>query len=205
MARHLSLETVIDKNRISSTVVYLTLARIEIIDEDTGQIAEIIRLARNDETVTYKGEVYDKAWFEFSTEETADGVPSISVSVQDPTGAVMAKADQHDGGVGWRIRFMVVSSARLNEDAEIEELVFVKSSKAKDYGIDLTLGARNPLTQKFPARTQWRDKCPWAFKGAICGYTGTAKTCDYSLGGENGCAAKGNSERFGGFPGIRAR
>lgn len=205
MPKHMSIATVIDKNRIASTNSFITLAEIEVVNVDTGELEETIYLANNNEDIDYQGNTYTATSFDFEITETAEGVPDLNVVFKDPTGGVMQKAETHNGGVGWKVRFKIVNSGNLAQPAEIEEFVYIIGAKANDYSIEFTLGARNPLAQTFPRRIQWRDRCPWIFKSNECGYSGPVSTCDYTLQGPNGCAAKSNQKRFGGFPGIRPR
>ncbi|MDX5412902.1 MAG: DUF1833 family protein [Rhodobacterales bacterium] len=205
MPKHLTLGTVVEKNRIASAVAFILLAEIEVRDAVTGAFIETIRLARNNENLTHMGNVYQATSFDFTSEETAEGAPEVTCVFQDQTGAVLARCEEHSGGVGWKVRFKLVSSDDLAAPAEIEELVYVLSTKAQNYNVEFTLGAANPLARRFPRNIQWRDKCRWRFRSTECGYTGGALTCDYTLQGDNGCSVKGNSLRFGGLPGIRPR
>lgn len=205
MPKHLSLGTVVEKNRIASPNTFVTLAEIDVIDDQTGTFVETKYLANNNEDVAYQGNTYTAVGFEFDIEETSEGVPEVKLSLQDPSGSVMSQAEAYSGGVGWKVRFKLVNSGDLTLPPEIEEMVYIIGSKAKNYAIDFTLGARNPLAQRFPRRLQWRDRCSWTYKGKECGYTGAMPSCDYTLQGPNGCAAHGNTRRFGGFPGIRKR
>lgn len=205
MAKHLSLETVIEKNKIASKEAFIILAEIEVTDETTGVYLETVRLARNNEDISHQGNVYKAVQFEFDATETSDGVPDLSVAIQDPTQAVMAKCEEHGGGIGWKVRFKLVNSADIEADPEIEEMVYIIATSAQSYSVEFSLGARNPLAQRFPRNLQWRDKCGWTFKGDGCRYSGPETFCDYTLQGPNGCSVKANTLRFRGLPGIRPR
>ena len=205
MPKHLSIETVIEKNRIASTTAFVMLIEVGVINEVTGILDETIYLARNNEDITYQGHVYTATAFDFNIEESSENIPEVSVSIQDPTGAVMSRAEQYSGGVGWKVRFKYINTGNLTLEPEIEEMVYVVGATAQTYSMDFTLGARNPLSQRFPRRMQWRDRCSWVYKGDECGYTGGETFCDYTLQGPDGCGVKGNTLRFGGFPGIRPR
>ena len=205
MPKHLSLATVVEKNKIASTVAFIMLLEVDVVSNVTGLVIETQYLARNNEDVTYQGQVYTSTAFKFEVEESAEGVPEVSVVINDPTGRVMSKVEAYGGGVGWKVRMKYVNTGNLDQPPEIEELVYILATKAENYVVEFTLGARNPLSQRFPRRMQWRDRCGWVYKGAECGYAGPEATCDYSLQGGNGCSAKGNEHRFGGLPGIRPR
>lgn len=205
MAKHLSLATVVEKNRIASKEAFIVLCEIEVSDDVTGAYVETIRLARNNEDILYQGETYIAVHFDFDAQETSEGVPELTVSIQDPSQAVMAKCEQYDGGIGWKVRFKLINTGDMTAPAEIEEMVYVIAASAQDYAVEFNLGARNPLAQRFPRNLQWRDKCGWVYKGEGCKYTGPETFCDYTLQGLDGCSVKGNTLRFRGLPGIRPR
>lgn len=205
MPKHLSLATVVEKNRVASVNAFVMLAEIDVVNPTSGVVTETLYLARNNENITYQGNTYTATFFEFDVEETSEGVPEVTVRIQDMSGSVMKRTEEHNGGVGWPVRFKYVNSGSLDQPPEIEELIYIMAAKAQDYSVEFTLGARNPLRQRFPRRLQWRDRCSWAFKSDECGYTGPETLCDYTLQGPDGCAAKNNTARFGGFPGIRPR
>lgn len=204
MARHLSLATVIEKNRIASDVAFIMLVEVDVTD-GAGTLVETLYFAKNTEDFSYQGNLYKRCGFNFQITESAQRVEEISLDLRDPSMTVANKLDQYDGGVGWRIRMMLVNTGNVTQPPEAEQSAFVMGSKVKGYGASLTLGSRNPLKTRFPARVQWRDRCAWRYKSTECGYEGGIATCDYSLQGDNGCAAHNNSHRFGGFPGLRNR
>ena len=205
MPRPLSLATVVEKNRVASDVAFIVLVEVDVIDQDTGNLEETLRFARNNEDITYRGFTYQKSAFSFKVGESAEGVPDVTVGFMDPTRVVIRKIDEREGGAGWVMRILMIASNDLTSEPEIEEMVFVMGASINGYQVSFRLGARSPLTMRFPARMQWKDRCQWIYKGEECGYTGGLATCDYSLQGSNGCAAHNNTNRFGGFPGIRNR
>lgn len=203
--RHLSLATAIDKNRIASVNAFVTLIAVEIWDEEINEIVETLRFAHNNEDLVYRGQTYQKANFTFQISDGTDGAKEAQIVVQDQSQEIMARMEGYTGGVGFKVRLYVVNTGNLSQAPEIEELLYVTSSSAKDYVATFTLGAGNPLAQRFPRRLQFRARCSWLYRGPECGYNGGMPTCDYSLQGENGCTAHNNNRRFGGFPGIIPR
>lgn len=204
-AKHLSLATVVEKNRIASPVAFVTLLEVSVINNQTGSVDEVQYLCRNNEDILFQGNTYKKASFGYKIEHSSDGMPEVKLTIQDPTGSVLQKAEQYAGGVGWKVRFMLVNTGNLSQPPEIDESIHVIAGKVSSYALTLTLGARNPLRQRFPRRLQWRDRCSFRYKGDQCKYAGAMQTCDYTLQGANGCAAHGNEQNFGGFPGISPR
>lgn len=206
MPKHISLGTVVEKNRIASKEAFIILCEIEVVDSTTGDYVETLRLARNNEDILFQGNTYVAVMFDFDSQETSEGVPDLTVTIQDPTQSVMSRTEQHEGGVGWKVRFKLINTGDMTADPEIEEMVYVIAANAQDYIVQFSLGARNPLAQRFPRNMQWRDRCSWKFKDSEgCKYTGPETFCDYTLQGPDGCSVKGNSLRFRGLPGIRPR
>lgn len=205
MARHTSLKTVIDKNKLVGGGAFIVLMDVDICDQITGALIETIHFARNNEDITFEGVVYKAANFDFKTTQSSSEMPESTISVADLSGVLNKYIDESNGGDGWKIRLKTIAASDLSLPASGEEVMFVKGASINGFVISLSLGAQNPLNTRFPRRMQRRDRCAWVYKSEECGYTGIRKYCDYSLQGDNGCAAHNNTKRFGGFPGLRKR
>lgn len=206
MPVYTSVAAAIDKSKLASDVVYLMLLEIDVLDPTTRDVIETLRLVQNDENFTYRGETYVKAGFEFSIARSTTELPSVSLSVADPTQEIQARLHEYEGGVDFPVRLIVTTTA-TPDTPELEEAFIIASSQAvaESYMVEFTLGAENPLSLRWPPRLQFRNRCPWRYKGAECGYTGALATCDFTYDGPNGCEAHGNELRFGGFKGIVSR
>lgn len=200
---HLSVATVIEKNRIASNVAFVPLLEIHVLNPATNEVVEVIRYARNSEDITFESNVYLKGAFDLDMKQGAGEIGDVTVSIKDYTRAVQSRMQDYGGGVGFPVTITIVNTGNLAQAAEIQETYKVVAAKSKGYDVEFVLGAENPLTMRFPRRLQARNRCPWAYKGARCGYSGPLTTCDFSLQGPNGCAAHDNTERFGAFPGVR--
>jgi lambda family phage minor tail protein L len=202
MPLHMSVATVIEKNRIASPVAFVPLLEIDVTDPKTGAYLETIYLARNNENVEYNGHTYTAAAFDFDAKVEDNNQPTVTVMTRDYTRAIQARVQAYGGGVGFTVRLIIVNSGNITQPPEIVETFSVIQTSAKNYDITFTLGTENPLTRRFPFRRQFRDRCQWRYKGPECGYNGPLPSCDFTLFGINGCAAHNNDPRFGGFPGI---
>lgn len=202
MSRHLTVASAIDKNKIASANAWLILVTIAVRDAD-GLDLEYIRLCKNNENVTYKGNVYTAAEFSIDFTQTANEEPTMKFDAQDPTGVIRDKMEEFEGGVGFGVTMTIVNTGNMSADPEIEEEFDVMTASAPGINVSWTLGTENPLRYQFPYRRQYRDRCPWVFKGAKCAYAGAATSCDFTLNGTNGCRVKNNVRRFGGFPALR--
>ena len=203
MAAHLSVATVIEKDRIHSDVAFVVGLEIDVIDPEGGSLVETVRLVCNNENITYQGEVYIASNFDFEITQEAGSKAQMSVTANDFSRAIQARMQQYRGGIGFKVRLLVINSGNLSQLPEMKEEFTVIGASAKDYIISFKLGAENPLARRFPFRMQFKDRCQWTYKGTHCGYAGPLTTCDFTLQGDNGCAVHGNTERFGGFPGIK--
>jgi phage-related protein len=200
---HLSVATVIEKNKIASAVAFVPLLEIKIVDPITQELVETVYYANNPVAINFQGNTYLAAAFTFQKRTSSGSLGEMSLTVKDYTQALKQRMEAYGGGVGFEVKVLVINTGNLNQPPEIEELFSIISASTKGYDVQFTLGAENPLTVRFPRRMQNRDRCPWIYKGPECKYAGALPTCDYSLQGPNGCAAHNNTLNFGAFPGIR--
>lgn len=205
MPKIIPIATVVEKNKISSTVAFLVLLDIVVKHPDTGATIETIRIVQNNEDVTFNGNVYAKANFSINFRHESGTQPGIELSVVDYTRALQARMQEYGGGVGFAVVVTVVNSAALLDPPELVETFEVVSAEGNDYSAKFSLGAESGFARIFPRRRQMRDYCSWRYKGVECGYTGALTTCDLTLQGPNGCSAHNNTQNFGGFPGINSR
>jgi hypothetical protein len=205
MPKQLSVASVIEKNRLSSDVPFLPCLDITVIDPATFATVEVLHLVRNDEDIIYNGFVYKAILFDLELKQEAGTQGSVNLSIVDYTRALQGRMQAYGGGVGFRVSILVVNAGALDQPPEIIEDFEVIGASSADYSASFTLGVENALAKTFPRRKQTRDFCQWRYKDAVtCGYTGGLSSCDLSLQGANGCAAHGNTVRFGAFPGINS-
>lgn len=202
MPRHLSVATVIEKQKIASSVAFVPLLEIDVVDPKTRAFIETLRFARNSEDLNWQGNNYIAGSFDFTTSQEAGAQPSLQVSIVDYTKAVQSRMQAYGGGINFTVRVIIVNTGNMAQPPEVLETFTVVGASAKDFNANFTLGAENPLTMRFPRRRQFRDRCLWRYKGVECGYGGALPTCDFTLLGPNGCSAHSNIPRFGGFIGI---
>lgn len=202
MARHLSVASVIDKNKIASAAVWVALLEIRVVNPNTREVEDIMYIARNDENVIFGNQVYQAANFEFQIEQKQNEAPRVTLTAHDETRYIQTRLDAMAGAVFSEVVLRIVNTDRLDKPAEIEEHLSVVSSSVKNYIVNLELGADNPLGIQFPKHRQFRDRCAWRYKGYGCQYTGSMPTCDYTRDGANGCAKHNNTINFRGLPGL---
>ncbi len=210
MSKSLRIASVIEKNKLSSDQPWLVALEIDVRNPVTGAIDDTIRIVRNDESVQIDGQTFQPMPFDITMEDNHEGLPSVSVVINDQTKIVQSYMQGYAGGVGFPVTFYVVTGGDINtlsSEAELTEYFEVVSgnSDSGTYTIAWELGVENPLSIKFPRRTMYTDQCSFRYKSGECGYDGTLPTCDRTLSGVNGCKVHANEENFGGFPGLIAR
>jgi hypothetical protein len=201
----LSVASVIEKNKVSSGVAFVVLAKFEIFNSVTQQFVETIYVANNDEAISFQGNTYVPFVFSVDVKYEAGAVPTFTMTATDFQKVLMNRLQVYGGATGSRVTLIVANSGNLSQGPEVSEVFEIIGSSASEWTITFTLGAESVLTRLFPGRTQMRDRCSWRYKGAECGYTGAMATCDLSLQGANGCAAHNNTANFGGFPALQNR
>jgi phage-related protein len=206
MTQRLSVATAIEANRLSSSVPFLCLIDLEVVNPTTGLVVTTQRIARNPEDVVFNGDTYMKGSFDIQLTHEAGKPSEVQLIVNDYTQTIQSYMEQYGGGVGSNVTFYLVNGAALTKPADIIEYFQIIGATASEYVQTFTLGAENALMQTFPRRRQTRDFCQWRYQSAECGYpTNGAKTsCDLTLQGPNGCEAHGNSVNFGAFPGLNS-
>lgn len=209
MSVSLSVASVLEKNRLDSGVPFLPLLDIEIVDPATGQYQQTLRLVRNNEPVTFNGNEYVPTSFDISLKHGLNEQSSLDLTINDYSQAIQAQMQAYGGGVGFNVTFSIVDGSALDLPPEIVEYFEIITASASEYAATFQLGAPNGLTAAFPKRRQTKDFCQWRYKDPeTCTYTGPEATCDLTLQGPNGCAAKTlpgwKPITFGAYPGINS-
>lgn len=202
MANALTVESVIDKNRISSSTAWVILLDIYVTDPNTRQVVETLRIAQNDEDVSFDGQIYVAANFEVNVEQQNGQAPRCSISAHDQTRLIQQRMEAMAGGVLSEVQMTVVNTARLDRPPEMQETFQIISSSTKDSVVTFELGSENRLSIAYPKHRQSKERCAWRFKGYGCGYAGAETVCDYTLDGPLGCASKNNTINFRALPGL---
>lgn len=208
MPAHLSVESVIDKNRISSDAAWIILLDIHLADPNTREVVDIIHIAKNNEAVTFGKSadgtpiVYAPGNFTINIDQRQNEASNVSISARDEMRLIESRMEAMAGGVFSEVVMTVVNTDRLDQPPEIQERFQIINSSVKNYVVNFTLGSENPLAIQFPRSRQFKDRCSRRFRGYGCPYTGPLQTCDYTKDGPNGCVAHGMVEWFRGLPGL---
>ena len=198
MPKSLSTTLVQEKNALGSANPWLLLLDITLPN------ASKLYLCKNNENITFDGNVYVAANFDIdATEEDAKGaIPQVALKVVDMTQALEPYMQTLGGCIGSTVIIRLVNAGYLEENySELELSLEVMSSASKAGWVSFTLGIASPFRKRFPLLRARGDFCNWVrwYKGAECAYAGALPTCNGTL---EDCRAHNNSRRFGGQPGL---
>lgn len=206
MPAHATVATLIETRRVASEHAFIILVSAGIKDEE-GALVETIRFCKNPVNIEFptgSGTIYEAANFEIDVSYEANEQPRVSFTANDVTGIIRERMEAYGGAVGSDVTVTVVNTDALDQPPEFQETFEIIGAKAPPgFKVAFSLGSENPLALRFPRNLQYRDRCPYQYKGARCGYAGAMASCDYTLDGANGCRAHSNIANFGGFPALR--
>lgn len=188
----LSTASILEKNKIDATGVWLMLLDIEYK-------GDIVRLVYNTEDITFQGNKYIAFPFKLAdVNNNSTDLPNVKLSVSNVTRTIQRLAEDNQGFTGANVIVRVINTNVPNV-CEVEEHFVITGSVANAEWMEFTLGTDFSFTRRFPLIRIMKDFCPFKFKGVQCGYKGTETECNKTL---SRCRALGNSVRFGGEPTI---
>lgn len=187
---------------------FVWLVEIPIPDEVSPEIA---RLTSHSESVSFdvnsSGEALvftpRQLTIEPIREDSKATQQALSLTVSNADLGLLALVDAYDGLEGQTVRLMCVSLELLIPGSQfIDATGEIQQVSTTQRSLTFDLGRTDISRSRFPANRVQSDHCPFAYKGARCGYTGALPSCDKTLNGPNGCVTHDNASRFGGFPGV---
>lgn len=163
----LSKNIINEKNKIATQNAWLVLLEITLTDNT------IYRLVRNDEDVTFEGDLYTA--FNFQLEPTIlnskGQIPTLTLRVNNVTLLLESKIQELSGGIGSTVKMMIVNSGLLAEDFSDFDWNFeVLAATSSSQWIEFILGAPSPLRQRFPLNKYQALNCAWRFETVECDY-----------------------------------
>ena len=175
-----------NKNALTDDSVWHLLLKITIPGVGTP-----IRLARNNENVTWDSETWTAFPFELNdiSEESKGEVPQVELRVGNVSRAMEAYLQAYDlylktsGFSPIVVNIYVVNSENLGSATpEVEHQFELIAPKTNSMWATFTLGAANPFNQRYPQFRLLKSHCRYVFKGTLCGYTGSsATTCNKTI------------------------
>jgi len=171
--KNLPANLIIEKNKLASPNPWLILLEITLTDET------ILRFVRNTEDITFSGNVYTAFPFELepTKQDNKGEIPTVTLSVSNVTRVIQKYLDELEGGIGSTVKITVVNAAHLSENySELEMTFDVLACHSTAQWVVFTLGAPNPLRQRFPLERYMALHCSFVFESAECSYTGKTTT-----------------------------
>lgn len=186
---------ILEKNKLASDSPFLIL-----IQMDVDGIDEPIRLVRNNEDITWNGQLWQRFPIDFDKiSEDGKEIPSVALKMSNVQGMIQAYVQQYKGFCDCPVKLMIVHASHL--DNPIPELEFdfvITQTKYDEQWVSFTIGASEDHKFRFPFWRYYTNFCPYHYKDIQCGYAGSADPCDGTL---NSCRIP---VRFGGEPGIQS-
>jgi len=201
MTLDLSAAAILEKNKLVSDGAWIVLLEVTLSDDT------VVRICRNTEDIIWNSHTWQAFPFELDEASEESGEQTmLTVRVSNVTRALMPYVEQYGGLVGNTVKLYVVHSDALDYGPEVEEEFVVVDSTSDPQWITFSLSASSLKNVTFPNHRYVKNWCRFKFNyppgtGLRCGYSGATPytTCNKTL---SDCRKRGNSERFGGFPGI---
>jgi phage-related protein len=199
----LSSELIREKNALHSSNPFLLLLEILVPGLDAP-----LRVVLNTENVRWRGVPWQAIAFELDeiSQGGAGEVPQVELRLANPDRVFEPYIDMYEswlkrnGFAPIIVHIIVVNTADMDSGKPVVEHEYeLKSPKSTDKWVTFTLGASNPFDLRFPMDRILKGHCRFRFRDRRCNYKGVITSCNHTL---TDCRRKGNSARFGGFPGI---
>jgi phage-related protein len=201
--RTISATAMAEKNKLASSYPWIICLEITV-----PGLVNPIRVCSNGEDITWAGETWTAFPFEMdAVKEVSTGdVPRVDLRVSNVSRQMEAYIQDYDiycktnGYSPIEISISLINYANvLSSTPEVEYKFVLIRPKTNAKWATFTLGAKNPFFHRHPPYRMLKQNCRYKFKDARCGYAGGEAACDKTLAR---CRVLGNSERFGGTPGI---
>src|SRR5260370_11885150 len=95
MSNHVSVASIIEKNRLGSDVPYLAFIDVGVIDQSTGSVVETLHYVNNTEDIVRQGVTYTAMQFSLELKSQAGAHPQISLSTLDYSRLLIHKLNDH--------------------------------------------------------------------------------------------------------------
>lgn len=197
----MTLKTLKDLNALSMEGCILYALDIAIPD------TEMIYIVKNRENISYAGNSYMA--FEFTIGDISSGkgeTPTLQLSIDNSSLVMGRYAEAYDvyikehGTDGNTIKATLHILNTNDLSASISDYYFeLTDFKTTGAFATFNLGAKSLWNKTYPLRKIFANFCGFKFKDIRCGYIGSLTTCNKTL---SDCRLRGNSVRFGGYPGT---
>lgn len=199
----LSSITRVEKNKLTSNSVWLTLLEISIPGVD-----ETIRIVSNNEDISWNSHTWQKFPFELDeiSQKANAEISTFAIrvaNVNNIIGQYLRTYDVYVKKNGHKalevILYMVNSKDLDNQTPVFSTNLTLTTSSINHKEVVFTLGSKDLFSARTPQYRMFPNSCRFKFKDSYCKYAGSATSCDKSL---KNCKQLNNSSRYGGFPSI---
>jgi phage-related protein len=169
MAKSLSSNLIIEKNRVHGKDAWIVLLTITLADAS----GTTLRFARDNQDVVFDGNTYTAFNFDFAPPEQnseADLHPG-TLRVSGISRILQPYLEQLDGPYGATFVLTVIHRGSLAESyAELQDTYDVHGCICDERWVTFTLGPPSLLMQRYPLQRYFAGHCTWQFEGAECQY-----------------------------------
>jgi phage-related protein len=194
----LSSITKAEKNKMNTDSVMLILLELQVPIDGVDPI----RVCYNTEDITWNGQQWIAFPMEIAEceEDSTGSYPSFDIKLDNTGRALTYYVEQSNGANGGLVILRVVNSKNLDSiTPEIEEKYEVSECHVDQNFVTLTVGPSYSPDSRRPIYRYLKNGCRFEYKDKRCQCSSSLTDCPHTLAG---CRARGNSARFGGFPGI---
>lgn len=191
-------EIILAKNKLGDTTPWLITAEFLLDDGNTT-----VRVVNNNEDITVDGHTYYKYPFELEPIEanTRGELTVATLVISNANRFLQYYVELYDGCVDSVVNIRIFNNNyKQYAKAALIWQFKIMSAVCTDTDIKFSLGAKNPLLQRFPPYKYYASHCKWKFKSVECAYSGADTTCARTI---DACTTKNNTIRFGGYPGLQ--
>lgn len=189
-----------EKNKLYTDSAFIILLELKVPIDGINPI----RVCYNTEDITWNGYTWQAFPFEIGevTEDDSGSTPSFDLNIDNSSQALTYYVEESNGARNAELIIRVVNTKALSlSTCELEEHYQVSNCRMNNQYVILTVGTSYAPGSRRPIDKYLKNNCRFkTFKGVECGCMNTSfTTCNRTL---TACRERGNSTRFGGFPGI---
>lgn len=187
-----------EKNKLNTDSVFILLLELDMPIDGVDPI----RVCYNNEDVEWNGNVWQAFPLQIAecSEDATGSYPSFEIKIDNTSRALTYYLEASNGGNGGKIILYVVNSKNLESTTpEVEEHYEIMKTDVNEQWVTATVGTSYSPNSRRPLGRYLKNGCRFKYKDSRCKCTSSLTDCNHSL---SDCRARGNSTRYGGFPGI---
>jgi phage-related protein len=199
MPYNFSKAGLIQKNMLSNDLPWVLLIELQLPDGTS------IYFCKNNDVVTWNSIAWEPIPVLFSNNtQDMKSMSTFTIQVSNINGVVQEYLEANNGLVDCVVVTRLVHMSYLTSTTpEMEESFNIQKSNYDEQWVTFTLGADFWMYYRALADRYFPDFCCWKYGSIKCGVPAatltTYPTCAHTL---SDCTARGNTTRFGGYPGM---